>query len=588
MALQVIIGGNMFSTIYSFETRAVQWIRGLAALAALAVLMFAMPASQAAAAVPNGEGTYEDLVLTFNDYWSWRTKLQAGVTQDFSPQAIAERRAELRGLHQRLDRLGVTGWTPSQRVDYLVVRAELDQHDFLLNVTKPWARDPVFYVAELLDIAFTPLPAKAGDLDTLRRQLRAIPAALEQAKINLDSVAADYADLAISYLTKSDGVENGYPYRAKPPAGVIGWYDNLLARAEQDQRALAADIRKARAAIVDFHAWMVANRSRMNAPAGVGEKQFDWFLRHGLLLPYTTREVELLCQRELDRLWAFYGLERFRNRGLPELERAQSAFEYGKRLASTDRLVRQWLKEKEFITIPPFIPVGLEEMGYNVPWIERETPPNFWEQVQFRDPVPDHLHAVIPGHRFDDHVRRNLTHPIRSKVRSHARWQGWAVYLEEGPLQAGILDDRARSRELIYVFGIWRAARSLGDVYGQRNDMRAQQVVDWWMEVTPLLDAAVARKYAHLRPIPGHGLDYTIGNIQMFQLLGDRKRQLGEKFVMKDFHDDLMSRGQIPVALLRYEMTGYEGDLKRFFERTDLQAAGLAGAGAAESASAGR
>lgn len=85
MALQVIIG-NMFSASNSFETRAVQWIRGLAALAALAVLMFAMPASRAAAAVPNGEGTYEDLASTFNDYWSWRTKLQAGVTQDFSPR----------------------------------------------------------------------------------------------------------------------------------------------------------------------------------------------------------------------------------------------------------------------------------------------------------------------------------------------------------------------------------------------------------------------------------------------------------------------------------------------------------------------
>ena len=562
-------------------------LRLVGALFFSAMLIVNAPEARATtSAIPDGSGTYDDLVATFNEYWSWRGKLQAGVTQDFSPAAIEQRQLELRQLHQRLDRLGVARWNASQRVDYLVVRAELDQHDFLLNVTRPWARDPVFYVAELLDIAFTPLPAQGTDLDKLKRELRAIPSALAQAKINLNTVAADYADLAISYLVKSDGVENGYPYRAKPPAGVIGWYDDLLARAEKDQPALRADIRKARAAIVDFHQWMVANRAQMNGPAGVGEKEFDWFLRHGLLLPYSSREVELLCQRELDRLWAFYGLERFRNRGLPELERAKSAFEYGQRLAATDRLVRQWLKDKEFITVPPFIPVGLEEMGYNVPWIERETPPNFWEQVQFRDPVPDHLHAVIPGHRFDDHVRRNLTHPIRSKVRSHARWQGWAVYLEEGPLQAGILDDRARARELIYIFGIWRAARSLGDVYGQRNDMRAQQVVDWWMQVTPLLDANVARKYAHLRPIPGHGLDYTVGNIQMFQLLGDRKRQLGERFVMKDFHDDLMSRGQIPVALLRYEITGFDGDVKRFFERIPLQASGLVKSEASASGSA--
>ncbi|MFO0451753.1 MAG: DUF885 family protein, partial [Pseudomonadota bacterium] len=375
----------------------------------------------------------------------------------------------------------------------------------------------------------------------------------------------------------SDGIENGYPYRAKPPAGVIGWYDALAARAKKDQPQLARDIAKARAAIVDFHAWMVANRPRMTAQAGVGEKALDWFLRHGLLMPYTSKEVETLAEREFDRLWAFYGLERFRNRGLPEVEMAKSAFEYGKRLAATDRLVRGWIREKGWMTIPPFIPVGLEEMGYNVPWIERDTPPNFWEQVQYRDPVPDHLHAVIPGHRFDDHVRRNLDHPIRRHVRSHARWQGWAVYLEEAPLQAGILEANPRARELIYIFGLWRAARTLGDVYGQRNDKTAMQVVDWWMDVTPLMDRNVARKYAYLRPMPGFGLDYTTGNVQMFTLLGDMKRKHGEKFDMKAFHDELMTKGQIPVELIRAEMTGDEALLKRFFERTPLAQAGLGG-----------
>jgi hypothetical protein len=547
--------------------------RALAHASLFALLVAALVPVQAA--VPNGTGTYDDLVTVFRDYQAWKPQLQAGFTNDFSAATIAKRKAELAALHARLDGLAVAKWQPEQKSDYLVVRAELDQHDFLLNVTRPWARDPVFYVAELLDVAFTPLPAKGADLEKLQRELRAIPGALAQAKQNLTDGAADYTDLAISYLVKSDGVENGYPYRAKPPAGVIGWYDDLLARAAKEQPALRSDVTKARAAIVDFHQWLVQNRPNMNAPAGVGEKSFDWFLKHGLLIPYTSREIELLCQRELDRLWAFYGLERFRNRGLPELERAKSGFEYGKRLAETDQLVRGWMKEKEFITVPPFIPEGLEEMGYNVPWIERDTPPNFWEQVQFRDPVPDHLHAVIPGHRFDDHVRRNMDHPIRKHVRSHARWQGWAVYLEEGPMQAGILETRPRSRELIYIFGIWRAARSLGDVYGQRNDKSAQQVVDWWMEVTPLLDANVARKYAHLRPIPGHGLDYTLGNIQMFQLLGDRKRQLGEKFVMKDFHDEFMKKGQIPMALIRYEMTGYDGEVKRLFERTPLAQAQL-------------
>jgi uncharacterized protein (DUF885 family) len=209
-------------------------------------------------------------------------------------------------------------------------------------------------------------------------------------------------------------------------------------------------------------------------------------------------------------------------------------------------------------------------MGYNVPWIVRATPPNFWEQVQFRDPSPDHLHAVIPGHRFDALMAANNEHPIRGQVNFGARWQGWAVYLEEAPLQLGVLESRPRTRELIYVFGLWRAARSLGDIYNQWNDMTAAETAEYWMEVTPMLDPDVARKYAYLRPAPGHGLEYTIGNIQMFALLAARKRQLGEKFVLKDFHDEFMSKGRIPIALIQYEMTGDATEVNRFWNREPL------------------
>ena len=80
----------------------------------------------------------------------------------------------------------------------------------------------------------------------------------------------------------------------------------------------------------------------------------------------------------------------------------------------------------------------------------------------------------------------------------------------------------------------------------------------------------MARKYAYLRPLPGHGLEYTIGNIQMFRLLAERKRQLGDGFVLGEFHDDFISRGRIPIALIRHEMTGYSKDVERFWDRAPL------------------
>ena len=75
---------------------------------------------------------------------------------------------------------------------------------------------------------------------------------------------------------------------------------------------------------------------------------------------------------------------------------------------------------------------------------------------------------------------------------------------------------------------------------------------------TPLLDEDVARVDAeiYLRRPPGYGVAYTIGKLQMDALLAERFAQLGPKFVLRDFHDQFLAAGQLPIALVRYEMTG--------------------------------
>lgn len=512
---------------------------------------------------------YSALTDVFENFQKWKENNDKGL--DFQPETMDARLTGINALQAELEAIEPAAWTPAQKSDYLTVRAQLDEQEFILRVTRPWSRDPAFYVSKLLVPAFTELPVEGAELEALQTHMRQTPAFLEQAKANLTEGAADYADLAISYLTESDGVEQGYPARDPIPAGLIGWYEDILARAKTQQPELVPDIEAALTSIRDFHDWLVEKRPEMDAPNGVGEEALNWFVQNALLMPYTAEEMLVLSERELDRLWAFYALERHRNRGLPEITLPESAAEYQQRIAKTDEKVRRWLMEEDFITIPDFIPEDWREMGYNVPWIERATPPNFWEQVQYRNPAPDHLHAVIPGHRFDARVAAELENPIRREANFGARWQGWAVYLEEGPLQAGFFEDDPRTRELIYIFGIWRAARSVGDIRHQLNEFNSEESVDYWISQTPLLDRNVARKYAYLRPSPGHGLEYTIGNIQMFRLLADRKRQLGEDFVLEDFHDDFISRGRIPMALIRYEMTGYEGDVETFWNRTPLE-----------------
>ena len=518
--------------------------------------------------MPQGSGSYDDLVTLFEDFLDWRN-----ADTRYNAASLLVRKTEIQQFQAQLSDMAVVDWDLDQQIDYLAVRSRFDRYEFRLRVSRPWSRDPGFYADQMQHITFAELPLDLDAAADFRRRLLAITALSEQAQQNLTEVAADYADLAIHNLRNADGVGHGFPFRSTPPRGVIGWYDDLLARARQQQPELVDDIAATKQAVESFHNWLVDNRPNMTAEAGVGKQHFDWYLKHVKLMTYDTDQIVTLGLRELDRLWSTHALEQHRNRDLPAIELPTSADEYAERITATDKKIREFLVDEEIISIPDYI----GELDTNVPWMVRPGGPNFWEQVQFRNPTPDHLHAVIPGHRFDGVIEQHNTHPIRGRIMSGARAEGWAVYLEEAMMNAGLLDDQPRVRELIYIFGIFRAARVPADVWLQQNEMGVADVVKWWMERVPWLDENVARVDAeiYLRRPPGYGLGYTIGMLQMQRLLAERKRQLGDDFVLKDFHDAFMAAGRLPISLIRWEMTGLDDEVRELWQREPLPGAAV-------------
>ncbi|MEE4279787.1 MAG: DUF885 family protein [Halieaceae bacterium] len=535
-----------------------------------ALLLTTLPAM--AAEPPAGSGSYQDLISLTAEFFSWK-----GTGDDPLKRSAAQaatRLGELSSLQQRLSDMNAAAWNRSQQAEFLALRGAMDQHEFMLRVSRPWERDPGYYVDRMQRLTFVDLPAEGDALSRLREGLRSTVALVENAKKNLRDVPTDFAALAIHNLTQPDGVGHGHPYRAVPPAGVIGWYDDLLGRARQSQPELVEEIAAATDAVRELHAWLLEHQAEMTAQAGVGEELLDWYLMHVKFMPYSSDDIEALAERELERTWAFYALEQHRNRDLPELTLPESREEYEARIRQVDIEIRNFIDREAFMTLPDYIPDDFREVGFNVPWIERPGGPNYWEQIQYRDPSPDHWHADIPGHKVDGRMLRTIDHPIRKYFRDGGRIEGWALYLEETPLQLGFYEHRPRTRELIYNFGIFRAARTLGDVRLQRNEVSIPEVIKFWRSKTPWLDANVARVDAeiYLRRPPGYGLGYTMGSFQMYKLLADRKQQLRDDFVLRDFHDSVMAAGGLPVALIRYELTGLEDEVEQFWDHTSLTA----------------
>jgi len=542
----------------------------------------ALPLHSQAAGPPSGTGTYEDLVNISDEFLAWREGDHPSrrfieedpegrvisAIPDNRPEATEARLEALNGLQRRMTGLNVAAWKRSEQVDWLALRSRLDQQEFLLRIARPWERDPGYYVDRMLWLTFADLPLSGDNLEGLVMELRSIPVLVATAQSVLDDVAGDYADLAIFNLSNSDGVGHGHPFRETPPAGVIGWYEDLLARAREVQPELVDDVTAARDAVQRFEAWLKDRRPSWQATAGAGKEAFDWYLKHVKLMPWTADELVVLGNRELDRLWALYALEQHRNREQALLKPAPDAESYASLITATDQRIRSFLEEEDIITVPS----DVGPLDTNVPWQVRSTGRNFWEEVQYRDPSPDHLHAVIPGHRFDAVMARRNEHPIRRHVTSAARVEGWATYLEEAMLQAGLFADTPRVRELIQIFGIFRAARVPVDVWLQSGDMTATEAVEFWMARVPYLDEDVARVDAeiYLRRPPGYGIGYNVGKLQVERLLADRKRQLGDSFSLKDFHDYLMTAGRLPLSLLRWELTGMDDEIITLWSRDPL------------------
>jgi len=57
----------------------------------------------------------------------------------------------------------------------------------------------------------------------------------------------------------------------------------------------------------------------------------------------------------------------------------------------------------------------------------------------------------------------------------------------------------------------------------------------------------------------------VVSKVQFMKLMRDRFQQLGDDFVLKNFMDEFFDAGQIPISLTRWELTGYDDEIKKLW-----------------------
>jgi hypothetical protein len=519
----------------------------------------------AACAGPPGDAkqvgsTHDDLVQLFREWRQFQAPKLVNGVPDYSARAMSAQHRALARYQQRLAAFDTSGWSIAQQVDLHILRAELNGLDFDQRVLRPWANNPAFYVTvfpsesdqparegphargsiELWSYEFPLTPQDAAHIDA---GLRAIPGLLAQARTNLTGNGKDLWTLGARSVRRQSTDLTRLAERLTP------------ADAQQ-----TASIERARVATDSFAVWVEAQLSAKTGPSGVGESNYDWYLQNVQLLPYTWRDQVALMERELARAQAYLALEERRNSGLPQPALVSSAEEHTLRSNAAITEYMDFLRGREILTVKDYMDPALRARIGRYSEGRRE----FFTEVDYRDPSVMRTHGY---HWFDKGwlQAEAPANPIRNGALLYnifnTRTEGLATAWEELMMQAGLFDSRPRSRELIYILVAQRAARALGDLRMHANRATLEEAAAFTSAQTPRgwlsLEGNLVRSEQHLYlQQPAYGTSYLIGKIQIEQLIGERMRQLGDKFTLKTFMDEFNAAGLIPITLIRWQLTG--------------------------------
>jgi uncharacterized protein (DUF885 family) len=544
-------------------------------LAVAGVLLLALPILHA--------DELDDLARNF---WTWRALEQpvsyddiprierpTGWVPDWSPAAAAQRRRDLEQFEARWRKLNPAGWPVPRQVDYRLMGSALARVRWELEVTRGWQRNPTFYVDQTVGAFFhlllQPPPFSEARSRNIVETVANIPRMMEHAKVNLDRPVAPFARLAI------DQLENIGP---RLESAVRELKPLLTAGARPDLEAATA---KAIPALDSFRDWLVQRLPNLPAESAAGRAAYVFFLKNVALLPYTPEQLLEMGHQEWARSVAFQVYARNRNQGLPELALFRDLPEQITRSDQDEQVIRRFLEEKGILSVPAWmqhykiapLPGYLDALsGFGEaddftgpsrlkdPCTRYIAPPSprlgYFALATAKDTRPITVHEGVPGHYFQLALSWAHPDPIRRYYYDSGANEGLGFYAEEMMEQAGLFDDSPRTHEIIANFMRLRALRVEVDVKLALGIFSINQAAEYLQKTVPM-DASTAHAEAQFfSSTPGQAISYQIGKLQIMKFLADARRQKGDAFNLKAFHDFLWQNGNVPLVLQRWEYLG--------------------------------
>jgi prolyl oligopeptidase len=165
------------------------------------------------------------------------------------------------------------------------------------------------------------------------------------------------------------------------------------------------------------------------------------------------------------------------------------------------------------------------------------------------------VHEAMPGHHLQIAIQQELGNVpmFRRYMGFTAFVEGWGLYSERLGYDLGLYQD-PYSRFGLLTYDMWRAVRLVVDTGMHYKGWTRQQAIDFFKDNAAKTEHDIVNEIDRYILWPGQALAYKIGQLKILQLRSRAEVELGDRFDIRAFHDELLGAGALPLDLLEQRM----------------------------------